>query len=131
MSLTDRTKPTDVCLNTDLYELTMAQGFWENGLTDAQACFNAFFRENPFGGGYAVSCGTGQIAELVENFVYEDADIEYLASLEAPGGGAMFKPSFLEFLRGHRLDLTIDAVPEGEVVFPREPMVRVMGPVID
>ncbi len=131
MSLTDRTKPTDVCLNTDLYELTMAQGFWENGLTEAQACFNAFFRENPFGGGYAVSCGTGQIAELVENFVYEDADIEYLASLEAPGGGAMFKPGFLEFLRGHRLDLTIDAVPEGEVVFPREPMVRVMGPVID
>ncbi len=131
MSLTDRTKPTDVCLNTDLYELTMAQGFWESGLTDAQACFNAFFRENPFDGGYAVSCGTGQIAELVENFVYEDADIEYLASLEAPGGGAMFKPGFLEFLRGHRLDLTIDAVPEGEVVFPREPMVRVMGPVID
>ncbi len=131
MSLTDRTKPTDVCLNTDLYELTMAQGFWESGLVDSEACFNAFFRENPFGGGYAVCCGTGQIADLVENFVFEDADIEYLAGLEAPGGGAMFKPAFLEYLRGHRLNLTIDAVPEGEVVFPREPMVRIMGPVID
>ena len=131
MSLTDRTKPTDVCLNTDLYELTMAQGFWESGLADAQACFNAFFRDNPFDGGYAVCCGTGQIAELVENFVFEDEDIEYLAGLDAPGGGPMFKRGFLEYLRDHRLDLTIHAVPEGELVFGREPMVRVEGPVID
>ena len=131
MSLTDRTKPTDVCLNTDLYELTMAQGFWESGLEGSEACFNAFFRENPFGGGYAVACGTGQIAELVESFVFTDEDVEYLGGLEAPGGGPMFKPGFLEYLRGHRLDLTIDAVPEGEVVFPREPMVRVTGPIID
>lgn len=131
MSLTDRTKPTDVSLNTDLYELTMAQGFWEAGLSGAQACFNAFFRDNPFGGGYAVCCGTGQIAELVENFVFEDDDIEYLRGLEAPGGGPMFKPAFLDYLRDHRLDLTIHAVPEGEVVFGREPMVRVEGPVID
>lgn len=131
MSLTDRTKSTDVCLNTDLYELTMAQGFWESGLFGSEACFNAFFRENPFGGGYAVACGTGQIAELVENFVFTDEDIDYLSSLTAPGGGPMFKPAFLEFLRGHKLDLTIDAAPEGEVVFPREPMVRVMGPIID
>ena len=131
MSLTDRTKPTDVCLNTDLYELTMAQGFWESGLFGSEACFNAFFRENPFGGGYAVACGTGQIVELVENFVFTDEDIDYLSFLTAPGGGPMFKPAFLEFLRGHKLDLTIDAAPEGEVVFPREPMVRVMGPIID
>lgn len=131
MSLTDRTKPTDVCLNTDLYELTMAQGFWESGLVDAQGCFNAFFRENPFGGGYAVCCGVGQVAELVENFVFDDEDISYLSELEAPGGGPMFKPGFLEYLRDHHLDLTIHAVSEGEVVFPREPMVRVEGPVID
>ena len=131
MSLTDRTKPTDVCLNTDLYELTMAQGFWESGLADSEACFNAFFRENPFGGGYAIACGTGQIADLVENFVFEDEDIEYLAGLTAPGGGPMFKKDFLEYLRNHHLDLTIEAVPEGEVVFPREPMVRVVGPIID
>ena len=131
MSLTDRTKPTDVCLNTDLYELTMAQGFWEAGLADAQACFNAFFRDCPFDGGYAVCCGTGQIADLVENFVFEDDDIAFLSSVQAPGGGPMFKPGFLEYLRDHRLDLTIHAVPEGQVVFGREPMVRVEGPVID
>ena len=79
MSLTDRTKPSDVSLNTDLYELTMAQGYWEAGLVDTEACFTAFFRENPFNGGFAISCGTGQIADLVENFIFEDDDIDYLA----------------------------------------------------
>ncbi len=131
MSLTDRTKPTDVSLNTDLYELTMAQGFWESGLVGGEACFNAFFRENPFHGGYAIACGMGQLADLVENFVFDDEDIAYLGSIKAPGGGPMFKQGFLEYLRDHHLDLTIHAVPEGEVVFPREPMVRVEGPLID
>ena len=131
MSLTDRTKPSDVCLNTDLYELTMAQGYWESGMVDNEACFTAFFRENPFDGGYAIACGIGQIADLVENFVFEDDDISYLASVPSPGGGSLFKPGFLDFLRNHRLNLTIDAIPEGELVFPREPIVRVTGPIID
>ena len=87
MALTDATKPTDVALNTDLYELTMAQGFWESGLADAEGCFNVFFRDAPFDGGYAIACGMGQIAELVENFVYDDESIAYLASIQAPGGG--------------------------------------------
>ena len=131
MSLTDSTKPTDVSLNTDLYELTMAQGFWESGLTEAEACFTAFFRDAPFDGGDAVCCGTGQIADLVENFVFEDEDVDWLAGLSAPGGGPLFRPGFLEFLRDHRLRLTIHAVPEGQVVFAREPIVRVEGPIID
>ncbi|WP_293824752.1 nicotinate phosphoribosyltransferase [uncultured Parolsenella sp.] len=128
MSLTDVTKPTDVSLNTDLYELTMAQGFWENDLMDAEACFTVFFRDAPFDGGYAVACGTGQIADLVENFRYTDEDIAYLGSLSAPGGGAMFKPAFLEWLRTFAMDVDVWAVPEGQVVFPREPIVRVQGP---
>lgn len=131
MALTDVTRPTDVALNTDLYELTMAQGYWESGLLEAEGCFNVFFREAPFNGGYAVACGMGQIADLVENFVFEDGAIDYLASIPAPGGGPMFKPGFLEYLRGFKMKVSIWAVPEGEVVFPREPMVRVEGPLID
>ena len=130
MSLTDVTKPTDVSLNTDLYELTMAQGFWEAGMTDTRACFTVFFRENPFKGGYAVACGTGQIPALVENFRYTDEDVDYLASVQAPGGGAMFKPEFLAWLRDFRMDVDVWAAREGEVVFPREPIVRVEGPMI-
>lgn len=131
MSLTDRTKPSDVALNTDLYELTMAQGFFESGLGDMQACFNVFFRENPFDGGYAISCGAGQIADLVENFVFDDEAIAYLESLQAPGGGPLFKKPFLEYLADFRMRVSVWAVPEGELVFPREPMVRVEGPAID
>ena len=128
MSLTDATRPTDVSLNTDLYELTMAQGFWESGLVDAKACFTVFFRDAPFDGGYAIACGTGQIADLVENFRYTDEDIAYLGSIQAPGGGALFKPAFLEWLGGFAMDVDVWAVPEGQVVFPREPLVRVQGP---
>ena len=130
MSLTDRTKPSDVSLNTDLYELTMAQGFWESGLADDRACFNMFFRDNPFNGGYAIACGVGQIADLVENFVFEQEDIDYLASIDAPGGGRMFKKGFLDYLSEFKMDVTIYAVPEGDLVFPREPMVRVEGSII-
>ena len=131
MALTDRTNPHDVSLNTDLYELTMAQGFWESGMVDAEACFNVFFRDNPFGGGYAVACGMGQIADLVSNFVFEDDVIDYLASIQAPGGGPMFKAGFLDYLRGFHMRVSVWAVPEGDLVFPREPMVRVEGPIID
>ena len=131
MALTDKTTPTDVALNTDLYELTMAQGFWESGMSESQGCFTVFFRDAPFDGGYAVACGTGQIADLVENFTFDEDSIAYLASLQAPGGGAMFKQGFLDYLRDFRMNVNVWAVPEGEVVFPREPLVRVEGPLID
>ena len=131
MSLTDRTVPTDVALNTDLYELTMAQGFWESGKTESQGCFNVFFRDNPFNGGYAIACGIGQIAELVENLRFDEDSIAYLASVQAPGGGPLFKSGFLDYLRDFRMHVDVWAVPEGDLVFPREPMVRVQGPVIE
>ena len=131
MALTDITRSTDVSMNTDLYELTMAQGLWENGKLGEQGCFTAFFREAPFGSVYAVMCGTAELGEFVENFRFTDEDIAYLAELEAPGGGALFKPGFLEFLRGFCPQVEIDAIPEGELVFAREPMVRVSGPMLD
>ncbi len=130
MSLTDRTVPTDVALNTDLYELTMAQAFFESGRGQDEAVFTVFFRENPFDGGYAVACGTGQIADMIEHFRYTPESIDYLASLEAPGGGKMFKPAFLEWLAAFEPGVTIHAVREGDLVFPREPLVRVQGNVV-
>ncbi len=131
MALTDITRPSDVALNTDLYELTMAQGYWESGMMGGEGCFNVFFRDAPFKGGYGIACGIGQIADLVENFVYDASSIDYLAGVQAPGGGAMFKPGFLEYLRDFRMHVDVWAIPEGELVFAREPMVRVQGPLID
>ena len=131
MALTDPSRPTDVALLTDLYELTMAQGLWEHGKLEERDCFTAFYRDHPFGSAYAVMCGTAELADLVENTRFTSEDIDYLASLKAPAGGALFKPGFLEYLRDFRMHVDIDAVPEGELVFAREPMVRVMGPALE
>ena len=131
MALTDVSRPTDISLLTDLYEITMAQGLWESGKLNEQGCFTVFFRDRPFGSGYAVACGTAELADLVESFRFTDEDISYLGGLEAPGGGKLFKRGFLDYLRGFRCHVDIDAVPEGELVFPREPMVRVTGSVLE
>ena len=131
MALTDISHPTDIAMLTDLYELTMAQGLWESGKANEQGCFTAFYRDHPFGSAYAVMCGTAELPELVENLRFTPEDIDYLASLQAPAGGAMFKSAFLDYLRDFRAHVNIDAVHEGELVFPREPMVRVTGPALE
>lgn len=120
----------DYALLTDLYQLTMAQGYWETGKTDDMACFHMYFRANPFKGGFAVACGLAQLAEMVDTFSFSDDDIAYLASLPAPGGGRLFKSEFLDYLRSFSLAVDIDAVLEGTVVFANEPLVRVTGPIM-
>lgn len=120
----------NLTLLTDLYQLTMAQGYWQQQSLDMQACFYMFYRNNPFGGGYAISCGADQIAELVEGFGFSDDDIAYLKGLKAPDGTALFNPEFLDWLQGMELEVDIDVVPDGSVVFPREPLVRVTGPLM-
>lgn len=120
----------DYSLLTDLYQLTMAQGYWECGKTDDLACFHMYFRDNPFKGGFAVACGMAQVADMIDSFSFSEDDVSYLASLPAPGGGPLFKKEFLDYLADFKLDVDIDAVPEGTVVFANEPLVRVIGPIM-
>lgn len=122
--------PSHFELLTDLYQITMAQGYWLEGKRDVRACFYLFFRDNPFEGAYSVACGLEQVLDLIEGFAFTDDDIDYLASLPAPGGGLLFEPGFLAYLRQMELQVDIDAVAEGELVFPREPLVRVTGPIM-
>lgn len=122
--------PRNMTLLTDLYEITMAQGYWSQGKVDTEACFYSFYRDNPFGGGYGIFCGVDQVADLVSGFGFTDDDIAYLASLSTPAGTPMFDPEFLAWLRDLELAVDICAAPEGSVVFPREPLVRVMGPLL-
>lgn len=117
-------------LTTDLYQITMAQGYWDAGRDEEEACFTMYFRDYPFKGGYAVACGMAQLAELVEGYRFTDQDIAYLRTLQAPGGGALFNERFLSYLSDLRLTCDIDAVREGTVVFPHEPIVRVTGPIM-
>lgn len=118
-------------LLTDLYEITMAEGYWKSGRAQMETCFTAFFRENPYGGGFTVVCGTGQIAEMIERFRFSPQDVDYLRSLQAPAGGPLLSGEFLDWLADWRPRLSIDAIPEGELAYPHEPVVRVMGPAID
>lgn len=117
-------------LLTDLYQLTMAQGYWECGKLEEEACFHAFFRTSPFNGGYAIACGMDHVLDVIEDYCFTDDEVAYLASLEAPGGGKLFDPAFLDYLHTMELSVDIDAVREGTVVFPNDPLLRVMGPVL-
>lgn len=115
----------------DLYHLTMAQGFAEQGKSEVETCFYMHFRANPFAGGYTVACGMDHLSQIIDHFSYTDDDIAYLAGLDAPAGGKLFKPEFLESLRALKLQVDIDAVPDGTIVFPYEPLLRVTGPITD
>ena len=121
----------DYAALTDLYQITMAQGYYDHGMGSTQACFHMYFRSYPFKGGYAIACGLDQLAELVETYRFNDKDIAYLRELPAPGGGKLFHDDFLNYLADFRLSVDIDAVPEGTAVFPNEPLVRVCGPILE
>lgn len=117
-------------LLTDLYQFTMAQAYWQTGKMQDDGCFYLHFRDNPFHGGYAVASGMAEVAKMIDNYSFENEDIEYLASLPAPDGGNLFDPDFLATLNALCLSIDVDAVLEGTVVFPYEPLIRVRGPII-
>ena len=121
---------TSLALLTDLYQLTMAYGYWKSGLTSREAVFHLFFRRNPFEGGFTVAAGLASVVDLFESVRFDDADLEYLGSLRGNDGAALFEPGFLEYLRALRFECDVDAVPEGTAVFPHEPLLRVKGPLI-
>ncbi len=121
---------SSLALLTDLYQLTMAYGYWKAGKGEQEAVFHLFFRKTPFQGGFAVACGLEMIVDLLENFRLDSSDIEYLASLKGNDGKALFEQGFLDYLAKMKFTCTIDAIPEGTVVFPHEPLIRVQGPII-
>jgi nicotinate phosphoribosyltransferase len=111
-------------LLTDLYELTMAQGYWKQRMVDWEGVFHLFFRKKPFGGEYAIMAGLEGLMEWIDRFSFSDGDIEYLETLE------IFDEDFLEYLSKMKFQCDIDAVEEGRVIFPLEPLIRVRGPLI-
>lgn len=117
-------------LLTDLYQLTMAYGYWKLGRGDLEAAFHLSFRENAFDGGFSIACGLSSVIEFVENFRFESDDLNYLGTLKGNDEKALFEPRFLDFLSSLKLTCDIDAIPEGTAVFPHEPLVRVRGPIL-
>lgn len=118
-------------LLTDLYQLMMAQGYWKTGRAETQAVFHVFYRTQPFNGGYAVCSGLEPALEWLRALRFTQSDADYLATLVGNDGRPLFDAGFLAYLVGMGpLALDVDAVPEGTVVFPHEPLVRVRGPIL-
>ena len=119
-----------LALMTDLYELTMAYGYWKKGIADKEAVFHLFFRRKPFNGSFAVAAGLATVLDYLDNFRFQADDLAYLATLKTDDGNLLFEKKFLDYLRSFSFSCDIDAIPEGTPVFPYEPLVRVQGPLL-
>ncbi|MFT4974934.1 MAG: nicotinate phosphoribosyltransferase, partial [Myxococcota bacterium] len=117
-------------LLTDLYQLTMACGYWKVGLRDHRAVFHLFFRSCPFDGGYAIAAGLDTATRLIERWRFSDEDTDYLATLTGNDGAPLFNSEFLRYLRETPFSCDVDAMPEGTVAFPHQPLLRIRGPLI-
>ncbi|MDN5211625.1 nicotinate phosphoribosyltransferase [Fulvivirgaceae bacterium BMA12] len=130
MKIIERLYDGSMTMLTDLFQLTMAYGYWKSGKANQQAVFNLFFRKNPFNGGFTVACGLEYVVDFLNSFKFSSDDLTYLQAVKDSRGNPIFENEFLDYL-GH-MDFTcdVDAMPEGTIVFPHEPMIRVKGPVI-
>ncbi|MGN0132100.1 MAG: nicotinate phosphoribosyltransferase [Lachnospiraceae bacterium] len=114
----------NLTLLTDLYELTMMQGYFRNKDQNETVIFDAFFRNNPMDGGYSICAGLAQVIDLIKNLHFSKQDIDYLASLN------LFDDDFLDYLKDFKFTGDIYAIPEGSIMFPREPMIKVIAPIM-
>ncbi|MGN0385410.1 MAG: nicotinate phosphoribosyltransferase [Lachnospiraceae bacterium] len=115
----------NLTLLTDLYELTMMQGYFKNKDKNETVVFDAFYRNNPNGGGYAIAAGLEQVIDYIKNLHFDEEDIAYLKSLK------IFDEDFLEYLSSFHFSGDIYAIPEGSVMFPREPVIKVVAPIME
>jgi nicotinate phosphoribosyltransferase len=119
-----------LALLTDLYQLTMAYGYWKLERHHQEAVFHLTFRKQPFNGGYSIACGLGPVIEFLERLRFDPSDLSYLATLTGNDGAPLFDPKFLSYLGTLEFSCDLDAMPEGTVVFPHEPILRVRGPMM-
>ena len=114
----------NLTLLTDLYELTMMQGYFHAENANETVIFDAFFRTNPDGNGFSIAAGLEQVIDYVKNLHFDQEDINYLRTV------GLFTEDFLVYLKTFRFTGDIYAVPEGTIVFPREPLIKVIAPIM-
>ena len=114
----------NLTLLTDLYELTMMQGYFERGSKE-KVVFDMFFRSNPCKAGYSIAAGLEQVIDYIKGLHFTYEDVSYLRSLK------MFSDEFLHYLSGFHFSGDIYAIPEGSVVFPKEPLLKVVAPIME
>lgn len=114
----------NLTLLTDLYELTMMQGYFKHKDQNETVIFDAFYRTNPGEGGYAIAAGLEQVIQYIKELHFSEEDIQYLAGL------GIFEQDFLDYLKDFKFTGDIYAIPEGSVIFPREPLIKVIAPIM-
>lgn len=118
-------------LLTDLYQLTMAYGYWKKGMAERRASFQLFYRKPPFAGSPGIlAAGLEMVAEVLQDFRFTVSDIQYLGSLRGADNKPLFNEAFLNYLQRLQFSCDIQAVPEGTLVLPHCPLVRVEGPLL-
>ncbi|MFW6678854.1 nicotinate phosphoribosyltransferase [Lacrimispora sp. AGF001] len=115
----------NLTLLTDLYELTMMQGYFKEKDANETVIFDAFYRSNPGGNGYAICAGLEQAIEYIKELEFNSEDVDYLRTT------GLFEEDFLEYLLHFKFSGDIYAIPEGTVIFPREPLVKVIAPIME
>lgn len=117
-------------LFADLYHLTMAYGFWRRERSEQRACFHLFFRKPPYDQPYVIAAGLELAMDLVQQLTFTPDHIRYLGQLKGADDKPLFPVAFLNYLQRLTFSCDIDAVPEGTVVFPHQPLLRVTGPLV-
>lgn len=118
-------------LLTDLYQITMAYGYWQMGMHKQEAAFHLLFRHNPFNNPYAICCGLGSVVDFLKQWRFQEDDIQYLSTLKDKKNVPLFEQNFLNYLRELRFSCNLDAIPEGSLVFAHEPLIRIEGPLLE
>ena len=128
-SLHDVYKPSLSLLN-DLYQISMAYGYWKSGRHNHESMFQLFFRSTPFGGGFAIAAGLDSVVDYIRNFSWSKEDLDYVGSIRGADGKPIVCQDFLDYLKNTPLEVSIDAIEEGRAVFAHEPLLRVSGPLL-
>lgn len=117
---------------TDLYQLTMGAGYFHESTHEDEAVFHMFFRNGPFSGpsNFAITAGLAYVIDYLKSLRFTSSDIVYLKTLKGADGKSLFSSEYLEYLYKMKFSCSVDAIPEGTVVFPHEPLIRVRGPII-
>src|SRR3990167_2452040 len=117
-------------LLTDFYQLTMAYGYWRLNKHQEEACFHLLFRSHPFEGQFALAAGLDTALAFIENWRFSADELTYLSQLTNQNDQTLFDPAFMTMLSELHLNIDIDAVPEGNLVFANAPLLRVQGPLM-
>ncbi|KAB8028589.1 nicotinate phosphoribosyltransferase [Fluviispira multicolorata] len=121
---------SSLTLLTDFYQLTMAYGYWKSGISERESVFHLYFRKNPFNSGFTLNSGLELAIDYLNQFRFTDDDLAYLRTIKGADDLVLFEEEFITYLKNMSFSCNVDAIPEGTVVFPYEPLLRISGPLL-